>query len=127
MRTTIFTSMIIFAFAAIGGSPVARAHHSFSALFDPSREISLDGVVTEFQFIAPHSYIRIDVMDDAGAVTEWEIETTSPGQLIRSGLTPDTLKPGGAISVTGNPARDGRPLMRLLTITMPNGERKRIQ
>ena len=127
MRTTVLAATAIIALTLLGGSPMARAHHSFTALFDASREISLDGVVTEFQFIAPHSYIRMNVTDDAGSVIEWEIETTSPGQLIRAGLTPDTLKPGGRISVTGNPTRDGRPLIRLLTITMPGGERKRIQ
>ena len=127
MRPGVLTATVIVALALIGGPSAIRAHHSFTALFDASREISLDGVVTEFQFIAPHSYVRMDVIDDSGAVTEWEIETTSPGQLIRAGLTPDTLRPGARISVTGNPTRDGRPLVRLLTITMPNGERKRIQ
>lgn len=106
---------------------VAQAHHSFSALFDPSSRVTVAGVVTEFQFIAPHAYIRIDVTDEGGSLVQWEIETTSPGQLIRHGLTPDTLTVGDRISAVGNPARDGRPLMRLLTITMPNGEEKRIQ
>lgn len=105
----------------------ARAHHSFSALFDPSARISIEGVVTEFQFIAPHAYIRVDVADEAGSVVHWEIETTSPGQLIRHGLTPDTLRSGDRILAIGNPTRDGRPLMRLLTITMPDGEAKQIQ
>jgi hypothetical protein len=105
----------------------AYAHHSFTALFDPAARISVEGTVTGFQFIAPHAYIRIDVEDAAGAATAWEIETTSPGQLIRSGLTPETLKAGDHIVVVGNPTRDGRPLLRLLTITMPDGEEKRIQ
>ena len=105
----------------------AIAHHSFVALFDPSREIEVAGVVTEFQFIAPHAYIRIEATDDSGAVQEWELETTSPGQLIRAGLTPEVLLPGHRIEAVGNPTRDGRPLMRLLTITLPSGETKQIQ
>jgi hypothetical protein len=105
----------------------AVAHHSFVALFDPSREIEVAGVVTEFQFIAPHAYIRIDATDVAGAVQQWELETTSPGQLIRAGLTPDVLLPGDQIEAVGNPTRDGRRLMRLLRITLPSGETKRIQ
>lgn len=103
------------------------AHHSFAMLFDASQSIVVSGVVTEFQFIAPHAYIRLDVTDESGAVVEWELETTSPGQLIRAGLTPDILNIGDEISVIGNPTRDGRPLMRLLTITLPDGEQKRIQ
>ncbi len=105
----------------------ADTHHSFVMLFDPSQRVTVTGVVTEFQFIAPHAYIRIDATDANGAVVAWELETTSPGQLIRAGLTPDVLNVGDEISATGNPTRDGRPLMRLLTITLPNGDQKRIQ
>ena len=111
----------------LGGVAAAYAHHSFTALFDPSRTVSIEGVVTEFQFIAPHAYIRVDVADTEGAVERWEIETTSPGQLIRAGVTPATLGVGERISAVGNPTRDGRALLRLLTITMPDGESKRIQ
>jgi hypothetical protein len=111
----------------LSGTAAARAHHSFAALFDPSRNIAIEGVVTEFQFIAPHAYIRVDVSNPDDTVVQWEIETTSPGQLIRAGLTPQTLAIGDRIAAVGNPTRDGRPLMRLLTITMPDGESKQIQ
>lgn len=123
----VLASSLATALVLMAGTAVVQAHHSFSALFDPSARVSVEGVVTEFQFIAPHAYIRVDVTDDSGSVVEWEIETTSPGQLIRHDLTPDTLKVGERISAVGNPTRDGRPLMRLLTITMPDGEEKRIQ
>lgn len=111
----------------LASSAVVRAHHSFVMLFDPSQRITVSGTVTEFQFIAPHAYILVDVADEGGAVVKWELETTSPGQLIRAGLTPDTLNTGDEISAVGNPTRDGRPLMRLLTITLPSGEEKQIQ
>ena len=111
----------------LGLAARGNAHHSFVMLFDPSQRVTVGGVVTEFQFIAPHAYIRVDVTDGDGAVVEWELETTSPGQLIRAGLTPDVLNIGDEISAVGNPTRDGRPLMRLLTITLPNGEQKQIQ
>ena len=115
-------------FAALGlfATGVA-AHHSFVVLFDPSRTIEIAGIVTEFQFIAPHAYIRIEATGENGDVERWEIETTSPGQLIREGLTPDVLRPGDAITAVGNPTRDGRRLLRLLTITLPSGEEKQIQ
>jgi hypothetical protein len=110
-----------------GASAAARAHHSFVSLFDPSTSLSVTGVVTEFEFIAPHSYIRLDVANEHGATLPWELETTSPGQLIRVGVTPQTLLPGDRISAAGNPSRDGRRLLRLLTITMPDGQEKEIQ
>lgn len=103
------------------------AHHSLPALFDMSSRVDVTGVVTEFQFISPHAYILVDVTDDAGEVEVWQLETYPPGMLVRKGLTPATLQPGDTISANGIPARDAQSLMRLLNITMPDGEQKQIQ
>jgi hypothetical protein len=108
-------------------TPIAYGHHSFPVLFDPSQTVTVTGVVTEFEFRAPHCYIRVAAQDANGVQIAWELETTSPGQLIRIGLTPDTLLPGSSILAVGNPTRDGRPLMRLLTITIADGEEIRMQ
>ena len=104
-----------------------EAHHSLPALFDVSATVSVSGEVTEFEFVAPHGYIHVNVEDDNGQITAWELETYPPGMLFRKGLTPQTLQPGDRISATGIPARDGRALMRLLVITMPDGEERQIQ
>lgn len=105
----------------------AHAHHSFSALFDASKIIGATGEIVAFEFKAPHSYLHLRVTDDAGGDVEWQVETTTPGMLIRQGITPEVLKPGLIVSVEGNPTRDGRPLIRLLTITMPDGREIRVQ
>ena len=105
----------------------STAHHSMPALFDTGRTVTVSGEVTEFQFISPHAYILLDVVDDAGERVDWQIETYPPGMLIRKGLTPATVQPGQTISAAGHPARDGRPFMRLLIVTMPNGEERQIQ
>ena len=106
---------------------VAAAHHSLPALFDTSTTVDVSGDVTEFEFVAPHGYIHLRVIDEAGEEIAWQLETYPPGMLIRKGLTPATLQPGHKISAQGHPARDGRPLMRLLIITMPDGEERQIQ
>lgn len=106
---------------------VSHAHHSLPALFDTSVTVEVSGRVTAFEFVAPHSYIHLSVVDEAGVDTAWEIESYPPGMLVRKGLTPQTLAPGQEIFATGIPSRDGRPLMRLLTITMPGGEQLHIQ
>lgn len=108
-------------------APVVHAHHSLPALFDTSRAVAVSGRVTAFEFVAPHSYIHLSVVDDAGIEAVWEIESYPPGMLVRKGLTPQTLEPGQEISAVGIPSRDGRPLMRLLTITMPDGDQRQIQ
>ena len=106
-----------------------QAHHSFNALFDVSQTIHVSGEVAAFRFIAPHSYIQLieTVTVDGNSEVMWEVETTTPGMLSRKGLTPQTLQAGQSISVTGNPTRDGRKLIRLLTLTMPDGQELEIQ
>jgi hypothetical protein len=126
MSSKVFRLLV--AAALLGSVPwLAQAHHSFPVLFDPSADVTVAGIVTEFQFKAPHSYILIEAIDANGASTAWELETASPGQLIRLGLTPQILKPGDRVSATGNPARDGRPLMRLRTLTLPSGTTLQVQ
>ncbi len=109
------------------GAMNAQAHHSFNALFDVSKTINVTGEIAEFRFIAPHSYIQLVEIVDGNYQVMWEVETTTPGMLTRRGVTPQTLQSGQTISVTGNPTRDGRKLIRLLTITMPDGQELQIQ
>ena len=112
---------------ALALASVSNAHHSLPALFDTSTTVEISGRVTAFEFVAPHSYIHLSVVDEAGVETVWEVESYPPGMLVRKGLTPQTLEPGQEISAVGIPSRDGRPLMRLVTITMPDGEQRQIQ
>lgn len=109
------------------GTMSAQAHHSFNALFDVSQTIHVTGAVEQFRFIAPHSYILLAETVEGNTQIMWEVETTTPGMLSRKGVTPQTLQAGQTITVTGNPTRDGRKLIRLLTITMPDGKELQIQ
>jgi len=109
------------------GAMSAQAHHSFNALFDVSQTIIVTGEVDQFRFIAPHSYILLAETVDGNSQVMWEVETTTPGMLSRKGVTPQTLQVGQTITVTGNPTRDGRKLIRLLTLIMPDGEVLQIQ
>lgn len=105
----------------------AQAHHSFNALFNVSETVSVTGEIVMFRFIAPHSYIQLVEISDNESQIMWEIETTTPGMLTRKGITPVTLQAGQIITITGNPTRDGRKLLRLLTIRMPDGKELQIQ
>lgn len=120
------TLMLILISSATAPMP-AEAHHSYPALFDVNKDVSVTGEVTRFEFRAPHAYIFLNVSAEDGSTTEWQLETTSPGQLIRKGVTPETLHPGDTVSAYGNPSRDGRNLMRLLKLKMANGEEKTLQ
>lgn len=92
---------------------VANAHHSFAAFFDPSKTVTIIGTVTEFRFTNPHGTVAVDVVKPDGTVEKWRAETNAPVVLMRRGWTRDSVKPGQAITITGWPARDGKPYVRL--------------
>ena len=93
--------------AAMLASLPARAHHAFAQEFDEKRPIKLQGTVTKWEVINPHSWIHLDVKSQDGKMTSWMIEGGSPNALFRQGFTKDSLPPGSEIIVEGFQAKDG--------------------
>ena len=84
----------------------AGAHHS-GAMFDHAREVELKGVVKEFQWTNPHSWIQVVAPGPKGEMEEWSIEGGSPNTLARSGWRPTTFKSGDHVTLRVNPMKDG--------------------
>jgi len=84
------------------------AHHS-GAMFDDKKTVTLTGVVKEFQFTNPHSWLLVSVKGADGKVTVWGFEAEGPSTLTRAGIRISDFLPGTPITITGNPMRDGRP------------------
>src|SRR3954464_839204 len=72
----------LFALAAT----TALAHHAASG-YDKSRPVTLKGVVTEWRWSNPHTFLVWKVTDDKGWVTEWTGEMASPMIMTSLGLT----------------------------------------
>jgi Family of unknown function (DUF6152) len=89
-------------------SGVTMAHHSF-AMFDKDNPIDLEGIVQEFKYINPHSFILLRVKDEDGATTVWNLEGGPPSALARDGWTSTILKPGDQIILAIAPLRSGAP------------------
>ena len=85
----------------------AFAHHSFAAEYDEKRVIELKGVVTKFEWTNPHVRFYVDVKDDKGVVTNWDLELMSPNTLTRAGWTKRALKVGDQVTVTAYMSKDG--------------------
>jgi hypothetical protein len=87
----------------------ALAHHSIGGEFS-DEHVTVEGVVTEFRLINPHSYIVIEAGD--GAETKaWTLTLGPATKLIRgSGWTPTILVPGDRVTSTGRAARRGNGL-----------------
>ena len=83
------------------------AHHSVTAEFDPSKEITVTGVISQVAWTNPHIYVWVDVKGDDGKVVTWAFEGNPPGLLHRAGVPKDVFKVGAAVTVTAMPAKDG--------------------
>ncbi|NOT26018.1 MAG: hypothetical protein HOP16_07930 [Acidobacteria bacterium] len=96
------------AFSALVGERTVAAHHAGTMFSEDVKEIS--GVIKEFQFTNPHTWIQVMVETKAGAPQqEWSVEWGSPNQLGRRGVRPSTFKPGAKVTMRINPMRDGSP------------------
>ena len=83
------------------------AHHAFSAEFDVKKPMKLQGTLTKWELINPHSWFHLDVKGPDGTVVPWLIEGGSPNQLIRLGLTKNSLAVGTELVIEGYLAKDG--------------------
>jgi hypothetical protein len=95
------------------------AHHSFS-MFDPTKTLTLQGTVKEFQWTNPHCFIQLLVPSPGGSV-EWSVEMNSPGASFREGWRPGSLKAGDKVTLVINPVRNGASGGRLVSATDTSG------
>ncbi len=99
----------------------ALAHHS-TVMFDDSTEVTKTGVVKEFQYTNPHSWLLVDVEDENGEVTTWGFEAEGPSTLMRAGIRKSDFSPGTEVTITGHPMKDGRPAAAWLHATRGDGK-----
>jgi len=102
-------------------SGVAFAHHG-GAVYDTSKMTTVKGVVTDFQFINPHSQIFFDAKNDKGEIEKWIAEGNSGTALSRYGWKKDSLKPGDQITAIGNRSKNGSTTMHLRKLILADGE-----
>jgi len=102
--------------------PVA-AHHSFSAEFDSTKSVTLDGAVVMMEWVNPHSWLHIDVKKPDGTVERWKIEGGSPSVLMRLGWNRNSLPAGTRITVVGFQAKDGSLRASSRDLRFPDGRR----
>src|SRR5262245_13982130 len=107
------------ALAVLAAAIPAMAHHSF-VMFDQTKQLTLSGSVTAFEWTNPHAYIEIDVPEN-GAVKHYSVEMGSPSILMQSGWKFKDLKFGDKVTVRISPLKDGKPGGLLVQATLPDG------
>ena len=86
-------------------SATCLAHHGVAPHYDNDRRVTIEGVVSKFDFINPHSFVYVSVVDAAGAEEIWQCELASRSVLSRNGLTADRFRVGEPITIEGAPGR----------------------
>jgi hypothetical protein len=81
-----------------------HAHHSIAGYYDTSRDVTIEGIVSQFRFVQPHPFLVVDVRRGSTA-EQWQLELDNRWELTEIGITETTLKPGDRIVVSGSPAR----------------------
>jgi Family of unknown function (DUF6152) len=101
--------LVVLIFAMIGATVNgALAHHSM-AMFDQQNPVDLEGVIQEFRFVSPHTFILVVVKAADASVTTWSLEGDSPSHLARDGWTSKSLKSGDLVKLKIAPLRSGAP------------------
>ena len=116
LATVIFSGWLL-----VGGTSLA--HHSLSAVYDIRGNGEVTGVIKSVEFINPHGVMTLEVPNDDGSLTEWELTTGSANTLSSLGFGgdgPNTVIAGDIVTITYFPARNGRPLGFIRSITLPD-------
>jgi len=108
---------ILLAGLLLAATPVP-AHHSFKAEYDQDHPVTLVGTVTKVTWKNPHVLFRMDVKEESGKVTKWELEMGSPNLLLSQGWTLNSLKAGDVVTVEGYPAKNGSKIANARKVTL---------
>ena len=104
---------------AVIAAPVG-AHHG-TASFDTSKDLTLKGTVTDWIWANPHCFLKFDAMDETGTVRNWAVEVSNPTDMTKRGWARSSFKVGDAVTVNLQPVKNGAPIGRLKTVTLPDG------
>jgi Family of unknown function (DUF6152) len=99
----------------------AAAHHSFYAEFDQNKEVTLAGTVIKMEWVNPHSWLHIAVVNAQGETEEWKVEGGSPAVLLRLGWNKNSLPAGTKVTVKGFQSKDGARRANTRSIEFPDG------
>ena len=107
----------------LSGTVATFAHHSFDAEFDRTKPITLKGTVSKVEFMNPHMWIYMDVKDEKGVVTAWQVEGGAPNALRRNGWSSNSVQKGAMITVEGTLSKDGSKTVNARTVATADGKK----
>ena len=109
-------------FALLAAATVA-AHHNPGFYFDMGAVVvHRDVTATSFTPANPHGRLAYSMVDENGAETEWVAELPANNMMRRNGVEIDLIMPGDALTIRGNPGRNGATMLRITHALLPSGD-----
>ena len=122
MRFTFVTALLVS--GVVLSTPPLTAHHAAQAQFDKDSTQEITGVMKRVQWVNPHVRWYIDVDNEDGTVTTWQIDGSGPGGYRRNGISArGVFSVGETYSALVALARDGTPSGYIMTWTLPTGQK----
>jgi|SRR5678809_781240 hypothetical protein len=94
-----------------------EAHHSITGAYDLSREMTIEGSVTKFEFVNPHPLVTIAVGPQRQS---WRLELDNLSELVQIGMGNRTFKAGDHVVVTGSPGRSQSQTLYVRLLDRPS-------
>jgi Family of unknown function (DUF6152) len=107
--------------AALLGAP-AFAHHSF-AMFDQAKVLYMPGTVKAFEFVNPHAWLHLAIVNDKGDVSTWSFEAGSVLQLAALGWSKDSFRIEDKVEIGFRPMKDGSRGGQLMSVKLASGQK----
>jgi hypothetical protein len=112
------------AVALIAAAAPVQAHHSFSAVYDGNKPVTLRGKVSKMGWQNPHAHIYVDVKHPTtGEMVTWEVESAGASNLLRAGLRREDFI-GAEVIVKGFLAKDGTPTVNASSFTLVDAKKE---
>ena len=113
---------VLVALSALLAAPAPLVAHHGAATFDTAMELTLKGTVTEWLWFNPHCFLKFDVKDESGKVTNWAVESGNPTDMTKRGWGRTSFKPGEEVTVKLQPSKTGQPVGRIMAVTSASGK-----
>lgn len=102
-------------------APLGLAHHSPAAFDLTVTDFTISGEIESVEMRNPHSVMVLNVANDDGSKTSWDIEFSSVNLLLRRGWDFERIKAGDRVTCVGNPSATGRSEMYMWSIVLADG------
>jgi hypothetical protein len=119
MKMKSLALVVMIAAVLVMGAP-AFAHHG-DAAYSPTPQILKDCVVTQFNWMNPHSLIKFDYKTDKGEVQHWSMEIGSTPSMSLLGWSRNTLRPGDVFTAYVYQSKTGNFVGRTNKVILSDG------